>query len=179
MKKKIYQLSLLLLSILVFSCTQPPKQTETAQTKEAEIPSEPVEFKDFGSEPFVFNVEEYTLQNETYRTSIWTGTHMQMTVMTLQPGEDIGLELHTDIEQFIRVEEGEGVIKMGDSENNLSFERTLSDDFGVFIPAGKWHNLINTSSDKTLKLYSIYSPVEHPHSTVHKNREEGAEAHVH
>lgn len=158
---------------LLSACTQPNQTVSDAPKASA-----PVEFKDFGPEPFVFNIEDYTLQNETYRTSIWTGTLMQMTVMTLQPGEDIGLELHSTTDQFLRVEEGSGIVMMGDSEDNLDFQKRVSDDFAIFIPAGKWHNLKN-DSDKPLKLYSIYTPVEHPHSTVHATREEGLEAHDH
>jgi mannose-6-phosphate isomerase-like protein (cupin superfamily) len=95
-----------------------------------------------------------------------------MTLMVLQPGEDIGLELHTQTDQFIRVEAGEGVVYMGDTEENLDFEQPIKEDFAVFIPANKWHNLKNTG-DEPLKLYSIYAPVEHEHGTIHKTREEG------
>ncbi len=162
--------------IFLISCNQSTSDKSTEQTTKAN--SDPVEFRDFGAEPFVFNIEDYTVQNETYRTSIWTGTYMQMTVMTLQPGEDIGLELHTTTDQFLRVEEGNGIVMMGDSEDNLDFQKRVSDDIAIFIPAGKWHNLKN-DSDKPLKLYSIYSPVEHPHSTIHATREEGLEGHAH
>ena len=99
---------------------------------------------------------------------------MQMTVMTLQPGEDIGLELHTKTDQFLRVEQGSGIVMMGDAEDNLDFQQRVEDDFAIFIPSGKWHNLLN-DSDEPLKLYSIYTPVEHPHGTVHETREEGIE----
>jgi mannose-6-phosphate isomerase-like protein (cupin superfamily) len=94
--------------------------------------------------------------------------------MTLQPGEDIGLELHTSTDQFIRVEEGEGIVYMGDTEDNLDFVRDVKADFVFFIPAGKWHNLVNTG-DEPLKLYSIYAPAEHPFGTVHATRVEGIE----
>ncbi len=162
--------------LFLVSCNSPVSEKSTQQ--EITTQSEPVEFKDFGPEPFILDIEEYTLQNETFRTAVWTGKYMQMTVMKIMPGEDIGLELHTDIDQFIRIEEGSGVVMMGDVEDNLDFQQTVSDDFAIFIPAGKWHNIKN-NSDKPLKLYSIYAPVEHPHSTVHKTREEGLEAHVH
>ena len=122
----------------------------------------------------MIDIEQYTLQNETFRTAVWTGSLMQMTVMTLQPGEDIGLELHTTIDQFLRVEQGSGIMMMGDTEENLDFQERVEDDFAIFIPAGKWHNLLN-DSDEPLKLYSIYAPVEHPHGTVHETREEGIE----
>lgn len=176
MKKKLF-ISAMVAAFLLTACNQPKTSEQAVAQSETEAEAQ-VEMKDFGPEPFVFNIEAYTLQNETYRTSIWTGTFMQMTVMSLNPGEDIGLELHTDIDQFIRVEQGKGTIYMGDTEDNLDFVREVEDDFAIFIPAGKWHNLVN-NSDETLKLYSIYAPVEHPHSTVHQTRSEGAEPHVH
>lgn len=155
------------------SCVQP--QSEERQPAEEVVESvEAVEFKDFGPDPLVIDIEQYTLQNETFRTAVWTGSLMQMTVMTLQPGEDIGLELHTTIDQFLRVEQGSGIMMMGDTEENLDFQERVEDDFAIFIPAGKWHNLLN-DSDEPLKLYSIYAPVEHPHGTVHETREEGIE----
>ena len=151
--------------------------TRQDQTVEAtpDVPPQ-VEFKDFGPEPFVFDIEAYTTQNETYRTSIWTGKYMQMTVMSIPAGEDLGLEMHPDIHQFLRAEAGTGIKRMGDTEENLDFEARVEHDFAVFIPAGKWHNLVN-DSDEPLKVYSIYAPAEHPHGTVHQTQEEGIAAH--
>ena len=136
-----------------------------------------VELKDHGSEPFVFDIEAYTTENDTYRTSILTGEYMQMTVMSIPAGGDIGLEMHPDIDQFLRVEAGSGIVMMGDEEDDLDFEARVEHDFAIFIPAGKWHNLVN-DSDEALKVYSIYSPSEHPHSTVHQTQAEGIEAHA-
>lgn len=166
------------LMLLLSACNQPKTSDQQTPTTENEVSATKVEMKDFGAEPFVFDIEAYTLQNETYRTGIWTGKYMQMTVMSLKPGEDIGLELHTDIDQFIRVEKGKGTVYMGDTQDNLNFTREVKEDFAFFIPAGKWHNLVN-DSDETLKLYSIYAPVEHPHSTVHATKADGGEPHVH
>ena len=89
--------------------------------------------------------------------------------MSINVGEDIGLEVHQNLDQFIRIEEGEGLVKMGDSKYNLDFQRKVYDDFAFIIPAGKWHNLINTG-DKPIKLYSIYAPPQHPHGTVHETK---------
>ena len=100
---------------------------------------------------------------------------MQMTLMSIEPGGEIGLERHDDIDQFIRVEAGKGIILMGDSEDNLDFQEALEDDFAAFIPAGKWHNVINTG-EEPLKLYSIYAPAEHPFGTIHNTYEEAMEA---
>jgi mannose-6-phosphate isomerase-like protein (cupin superfamily) len=138
------------------------------------------ELRDYGLEPFVVNIEEATKQNNTFRTALWTGTHLQVTLMSINVGEDIGLEVHPDLDQFIRIEEGQGVARMGDSRDNLDFQREVYDDFVIIIPAGKWHNLINTG-DRPLKLYSIYAPPEHPRGTVHETKAiaEAAEEHHH
>lgn len=172
--KKITLFTAIIASVFFVAFTQPTQNNQTIEsTPEA---TAQVEFKDFGPEPFVFDIEAYTTQNETYRTSIWTGTYMQMTVMSIPAGGDIGAEMHSDIDQFLRVEAGSGVVVMGDEEDNMDFEARVEHDFAVFIPAGKWHNLIN-DSDEPLKVYSIYSPVEHPHSTIHQTQAEGIAAH--
>ncbi len=132
--------------------------------------------KDYGPEPFVVNIEEVTKQNNTFRTALWTGCHLQLTLMSINVGEDIGLEVHPHLDQFIRIEEGQGLVMMGDRKDNLYFQAKVCDDFAVIIPAGKWHNLINTGY-KPLKLYSIYAPPEHPHGTVHETKEDAEEHH--
>jgi mannose-6-phosphate isomerase-like protein (cupin superfamily) len=139
-----------------------------------------IEMKDYGPEPFVVNINEVTKQNDTYRTALWTGCHLQLTLMSIKVGEDIGLETHPHLDQFIRIEEGEGIVKMGDSECNLNFQRKVYDDFAFIIPAGKWHNLVNTGNIP-LKLYSIYAPPQHPQGTVHvtKADAQAAEEHNH
>jgi mannose-6-phosphate isomerase-like protein (cupin superfamily) len=128
-----------------------------------------MKLKDYGPEPFAINIEKATKRNDNFRLALWTGTHLQLTLMSLKVGEDIGLEIHPDLDQFIRIEEGQGLVKMGDSSDNLDFQKKVSDDFIFIIPAGKWHNLINTGKTP-LKLYSIYAPPQHPHSTVHKTK---------
>ncbi len=172
-KTFIYLFIALPLSILTVSCNQ-PKQEDNIDGTEVTKPQVQLDFKDYGNAPFVFNIEDYTVQNETYRTALWTGEFMQLTVMNILPGEDIGLEIHDDHDQFIRIEAGEGVVRMGDAEDKLTFEEIVKDDYAIMIPAGKWHNVINTS-DKPLKLYSIYAPAEHAKGTVHKTRKEALE----
>lgn len=122
--------------------------------------------KDYGPNPFVININEAAKQNNTFRTALWTGTHLQVTLMSLNVGEDIGLEMHPDVDQFLRIEQGQGIVQMGESKDNLDFKRNVSDDTAIVIPAGTWHNLINTGNIP-LKLYSIYAPPNHPHGTVH------------
>lgn len=136
------------------------------------------ELKDYGPEPFVINIERAAVQNNNYRTALWTGKHLQVTLMSIGVGEDIGLEVHPDVDQFIRVEEGQGLVEMGDSRNNLDYRRRVYEDYVIIIPAGKWHNVINTGN-RPMKLYSLYAPPQHPHGTVHETREiaEAAEEH--
>ncbi|WP_110114725.1 cupin domain-containing protein [Bacillus sp. CGMCC 1.16541] len=125
--------------------------------------------KDYGKQPYVVDIEELTKQNKTFRTAIWTGNHLQVTVMSINVGDDIGLEIHPDVDQFIRVEDGQGLVQMGDTKNNLSFKANVYDDYAIMVPAGKWHNITNTGN-KPLKVYSIYAPPEHPFGTVHKTK---------
>ncbi|AZK49146.1 cupin domain-containing protein [Paenibacillus lentus] len=127
--------------------------------------------RDSGPNPFVVNIEQATELNNTYRTVLWTGNHFQLTVMSINAGDDIGLEVHPTTDQFIRIEEGQGVVQMGDSKENLDFVRNVYEDYAIVIPAGKWHNLKNTGN-KPLKVYVIYAPPEHPHGTVHKTKKD-------
>lgn len=124
---------------------------------------------DYGPAPFVINIEEATEKNNNFRSTLWTGDHLQLTLMSIGVGEDIGLEVHPDHDQFIRIEDGKGLVKMGDSKDTLNFEKQVEDDYAILIPAGKWHNVINTGSSP-LKLYSLYAPVEHPYGTVHETK---------
>jgi mannose-6-phosphate isomerase-like protein (cupin superfamily) len=100
--------------------------------------------------------------------------------MSIDVGEDIGLEIHYDVDQFIRIEDGQGIVMMGDGKNKMDFQESVCYGYIIIIPAGKWHNIINTGK-KPLKLYSIYAPPQHPHGTVHatKAAAEAAEKHNH
>lgn len=137
-----------------------------------------MELKDYGAKPFIIDIEEATKENSNYRTALWTGSHLQLTLMSIGIGEDIGLEVHHDIDQFLRIEEGEGLVQMGDAKDKLDFEKEVEDDDVVLVPAGKWHNILNTGS-QALKIYSIYAPAEHPHGTVHETRADGMAAEEH
>ncbi len=131
---------------------------------------------DYGPNPFVTNIEKATLQNKYFRTALWTGTHLQLTLMCINPGDDIGLEMHPDVDQFLRIEQGQGVVVMGDSRDNLNYKQRVYNDYVILVPAGKWHNLINTGRGP-IKLYSIYAPPEHPHGTVHVTKQDAEEHH--
>ena len=138
------------------------------------FPNQPTELKDYGPCPFVVNIEEATLQNDFYRIALWTGEYLQLTLMSIDVGDEIGLEFHDNLDQFIRIEEGKGIIMMGDREDQLDFKADVFEDDAIFIPAGKYHNLINTGCTP-LKLYSIYAPPEHPRGTVHETKEDAEE----
>ncbi|MFC7062638.1 cupin domain-containing protein [Halobacillus seohaensis] len=125
-----------------------------------------ISLRDYGPNPFVININEATKQNDTFRTALWTGEHLQVTLMSIDVGEDIGLEMHPNVDQFLRIEQGQGIVRMGKNKNNLNFERNVYDDSAIIIPAGTWHNLTNTGNTP-LKLYSIYAPPNHPFGTVH------------
>lgn len=122
--------------------------------------------RDYGPEPFVVNIEEITKLNNTFRTALWTGEHLQLTLMSIPVGESIGLEIHPDTDQFLRLEQGEGLVQMGRDKNNLTFQRRVSNNWAFIVPSGTWHNLINIGNIP-IKLYSIYAPPKHPRGTVH------------
>ncbi|TXL64057.1 cupin domain-containing protein [Cerasibacillus terrae] len=126
-------------------------------------------FKDQGKQPFVINIEDAAEKNRTFRTAMWTGNHLQVVLMSIGVGESIGLEVHPNVDQFLRIEEGQGLVQMGESENNLNFEKRVSEDYAIMVPAGTWHNLTNTGN-KPLKLYTIYAPPEHPFGTIQQTK---------
>ncbi len=101
--------------------------------------------KDQGPNPFSINIEEATEQNNNYRTTLWTGKNLQVTLMSIDVNDDIGLEIHPDVDQFLRIEEGTGIVRMGYEKDNLNYEKRVGDDFAIMVPAGTWHNLINTA----------------------------------
>lgn len=134
---------------------------------------------DHGPAPFVVDIESVTVDNATFRTTVWTGEHLQMTVMSIPPGGEIGLEVHEDGDQFLRVEAGYGRVQMGPTEHDLNFDREVGPDEVILVPAGSWHN-VSTVGDEPLKLYALYGPPEHPHGTVHDTKAEAdADEHDH
>lgn len=146
--------------------------------RNTDIPPLTVDIKDYGPEPFVVDITEVTKRNETFRTALWTGEHLQLTLMSIDVGEEIGVEMHPDTDQFLRIEEGEGIVRMGRNETQYDFEEDVYDNYVVLIPAGKWHNIINTG-DKPLKVFSIYAPPHHPQGTVHRTKANAMHAKEH
>jgi mannose-6-phosphate isomerase-like protein (cupin superfamily) len=118
---------------------------------------------------WVGDIEKRTLENETFRAVLFTGEHIQLTVMRLAAGEGIGREQHPDRDQFIRIEEGQARVEFGTTEDEIDEAHDVSDDWAVVVPAGVWHDVINTGSGE-LKLYSLYAPPEHPDRTVHRTK---------
>jgi len=129
-----------------------------------------IEIIDNGPAPFVGNIEKDTLDNTNYRTTLWTGKNLQVTMMSIEVGHDIGLEVHDTHDQFLRIEQGKATVVMGASKDQMQTWQAIDGD-AVIVPAGNWHNLIS-SGDVALKVYSIYAPVQHPHGTVHVTKEE-------
>ncbi len=122
---------------------------------------------------YIDDIEERTSENENFRKVLYTGKYMQLVVMCLKPGEDIGEEVHDTVDQFFRVEEGEARVVIDGEESKLE------EDMVAIVPAGSLHNVINPSSTEDLKLYTIYSPANHPEGTVHATRAEAMEAEAH
>ncbi|HLU42600.1 MAG TPA: cupin domain-containing protein [Microthrixaceae bacterium] len=120
---------------------------------------------------WVGNIEDETLRNSNFRTVLFTGEQTQLTVMSIPPGEEIGLEMHDHLDQFLRVESGTAKVTLGPSKDEIAETHELRDDWVVIVPGGVWHNVINTGDDD-LKLYSLYSPPEHPDGTVHRTKAE-------
>ncbi len=135
---------------------------------------EPFELKDYGPNPFVVNIHNATEKNNNYRAALWTGNYLQLTLMSLKPGEDIGLEMHSNVDQFIRIENGHAVVKIGNTKDNLDYQKKIDNNFAVIIPAGKWHNIVNMGNSP-LKLYSVYAPPKHPFGTIQQNKENNKE----
>ncbi len=121
--------------------------------------------------PYVGNIEQATTSNRFFRKVLFTGNHTQLVVMCLQPGEEIGNEVHDTVDQFFRVEEGQAKFVFKGKE-----EHVVGDGGAVVVPAGTYHNVINVSKDKPLKLYTLYSPPNHPDGTVHKKKAEAEAA---
>lgn len=131
---------------------------------------------DQGPNPAVLDIEDATLRNDTFRTALWTGQNLQLTVMAIAPGDNIGLEVHDDGDQFLRVEAGRARVQMGPAADDLDFDREVGDDWIILVPAGTWHDVTNIG-DETLKVYALYAPPEHEHGTVHPTKADEPDHH--
>jgi mannose-6-phosphate isomerase-like protein (cupin superfamily) len=119
-----------------------------------------MEIADVGPKPNSFDLETATKENANYRTVAWSGRYLQVTLMSIEPGDDIGLEAHPETDQFLRLDAGRGRVQMGPAEDDLSFQQDVSDGWCVVVPAGTWHNVTNIG-DEPMRLYTVYAPVHH------------------
>lgn len=129
---------------------------------------------DHGGFPLIVNIERLSNVNSNYRTTLWTGEHLQVTLMSIPVGGDIGLEIHSDVDQFIRIENGRAMVVMGQNKSDLNCRQRVNCGYAVIVPAGTWHNVVNIGN-KPLKLYSIYAPKQHPFGTVHRTKKDAEE----
>jgi len=116
-------------------------------------------------------IEKQALKNDYFRQVLFTGKYAQLVVMSLKPGEEIGNEVHPNVDQFFRIEQGEATFVLGGKEKHI-----LKDGEAAIVPAGTYHNVINSSKTTTMKLYTVYSPPNHPDKTVHKTKAEADKA---
>ncbi len=128
---------------------------------------------DHGPAPFCANILCASQSNPNYRTTFWTGACLQMTLMAIPCRGDIGLEVHPDTDQLIRIEAGQAMVQMGYRRDQLDLQCSLGVDEAVFVPAGTWHNVINTGNCP-LKLSTVYAPPHHPWGTIHLTKEDAA-----
>lgn len=124
---------------------------------------------DFGPEPYVTNVPQKAMKNFNFRTALWTGNNMQMTLMCIPVCADIGDEVHEDTDQIIRIEQGMALVKMGENKCHMDFQVEACKGDTIFVPTGTWHNIVNIGKIP-LKLSTIYAPPHHPMGTVHRTK---------
>jgi mannose-6-phosphate isomerase-like protein (cupin superfamily) len=115
------------------------------------------------------DVTKITLDNDNFRTVVFTGEHTQLTLMSLAPGEEIGWEAHGHLDQFLRLEQGKARVDLGKTQEDVDESHEVEDDWAFIVPAGVWHNVVNIGNG-AVKLYSLYSPPEHPAETIHNTK---------
>lgn len=125
----------------------------------------PESYLNRGDQPCVINIHRTACCNNDYRREIWTGDHLQVTVMSIPCGGEVGLEVHDTLDQLLRIEYGVASVYMGDTKQSVRFVGQANSDYAVLVPAGTWHNIINRQN-VPLKLYSVYAPPKHPVGTV-------------
>ena len=136
----------------------------------------PSALADRGPRPLVVDIEHATASNPNFRTVLWTGKHLQLTLMRIPAGSSIGIEMHDDVDQFIRIESGCTLVRMGNSRDTLDLQQKIDARHAVVIPASTWHDIVNIGRGP-LTLYSIYAPVQHPPGTVHRTKQDSDRAH--
>jgi len=127
--------------------------------------------KDYGPEQVELPINQLALMNKNFRASIWTGNHMQVTIMSINPRDDIGVEIHEDIDQILFVARGRASVYSGNTEDTLTFKNNVNTGDMITIPAKTWHNIVNVGFSP-LKLISVYAPVKHPYGTLQKTKQD-------
>jgi len=122
--------------------------------------------RDTGPAPHSFDLEAATVENPNYRTVAWSGKYLQLTLMSIPVGGDVGLESHPETDQFLRLDAGRGRVQMGPAKDQLDVDREVGDGWAIFVPAGTWHNVTNIG-DEPMQLYTVYAPVHHAPGKVH------------
>jgi len=116
--------------------------------------------KDIGPQPQSFNIEGATKENTSYRSVAWSGRYLQVTLMSIPVGRDIGLEAHPETDQFLRLDAGTGRVQMGAAKDKLTFQQEVSEGWCVLVPAGTWHNITNIGATP-MQVYAVYAPAHH------------------
>lgn len=123
--------------------------------------------EDIGPKPQSFDLERATRDNRNYRSVAWSGRYLQVTLMSIPVAGDIGLEMHAETDQFLRLDAGRGLVQMGATKEKLSFSSEVSNGWCILVPAGTWHNITNTG-DEPMQIYAIYAPAHHAPGKVQK-----------
>lgn len=129
----------------------------------------PMSLTDYGPEPFVTNINLAARKNQNYRTVLWTGKHLQLALMSIPVRGEIGLEFHSNTDQFIRIESGIGMVQMGSTRGKLNIQKRVRENDAIFVPAGTWHNITNIGNS-SMKISTIYAPPQHPPGTVQRTK---------
>jgi len=129
--------------------------------------------EDIGPQPQSFDLEASTRENTNYRSVAWSGRYLQVTLMSVPVGSDIGLEMHPETDQFLRLDAGRGRVQIGAAKDQLAFEKEVSDGWCILIPAGSWHNVTNIG-EEPMQVYAIYAPVHHKPGKIHKTASDAA-----
>ncbi|MFP5329180.1 MAG: cupin domain-containing protein [Alphaproteobacteria bacterium] len=129
--------------------------------------------EDIGPQPQSFDLERATRENTHYRSVAWSGRYLQVTLMSIPVGGEIGLEMHPETDQFLRLDAGRGRVQLGMAEDQLTFVEEVSDGWCILVPAGSWHNVTNIG-DVPMQLYAIYAPAHHKPGKIHKTASDAA-----
>lgn len=129
--------------------------------------------EDIGPQPQSFNLENCTRENTDYRSVAWSGRYLQVTLMSIPVGSDIGLEMHPETDQFLRLDAGRGRVQIGPAKDQLTFEKEVSDGWCILVPAGSWHNVTNIG-EEPMQVYAVYAPAHHKPGKIHKTASDAA-----